>query len=449
MDSLTIVGFIGNLVQFVSFGHEILTSGGELQEVEQLKLIVYNVQRNNREISEFLEDEHNVKGHLRQGLRQRQRYNANDAFERELKPLQSIANECDKIAKKLLEHLHRFKIKHNGWQRKLEAIKVSGEVMWKKKEMRELNTRLLELESRLASWWTMTMLRRQDDNSQVVLASINTLGHRLDHFDNFNVNRLDTLKSEIDLSFRSIQDQASEDNGESNSAPHQFDSKADLVGQRHASDLRDMVRSIHEYIAEWHRMIRAIEVIKSLAFDSIHNRRDNIEEAHRQTCLWVYNPNRTNFTEWLESASGVYWINGLAGSGKSTLMKYVTTDEKTYSALRTWSSDRKLITASHYFWNGLLQTLLYQILEAGPSLCGVLCPEHHLGTPWKMQELTTAFERLSTMSGAMNMFCFFIDGLDEYQGQEETLIRIVKSLAAAPNVKICASSRPWPAFHAE
>ncbi|KAI0518135.1 hypothetical protein F5B22DRAFT_644897 [Xylaria bambusicola] len=465
MDPLTIVGLVGNIVQFVSFGHEILTSvrelssGGGLQEVEQLKLIVHDVQRNNREISEFLDDEHNFKDNVRREMRRLRGSKVEGIFERELKPLQNIADECGKIAKELLGHLNRFEMKHNGWQRKLEAIKVSGEVMWKRKEMRELKTRLLELENRLASWWTMTMLRRQGDSFKAVLASINSLGYRLDNFDNFDVNRLDTLKSNIDLSFVSIQAQATKDNGESDSTTHQSDTKADPIGQRHATDLNDTIQCVHEYIAEWHRMIRAIEVLKSLAFDSIHNRRDNIEQAHQETCLWVYDPNRTNFTEWLKSASGVYWINGLAGSGKSTLMKYVTTDKQTYSALGTWTGGRRLITASHYFWNagtemqkshkGLLQTLLYQILEADPSLCDVLCADHHLGTPWKMEELTTAFERLSTMSEATNMFCFFIDGLDEYQGQEETLIRIVKSLAAAPNVKICASSRPWPAFYAE
>ncbi|KAI0428146.1 hypothetical protein F5Y09DRAFT_349839 [Xylaria sp. FL1042] len=139
-------------------------------------------------------------------------------------------------------------------------------------------------------------------------------------------------------------------------------------------------------------------------------------------------------------------------------MKYVTVNEKTHHALQCWAGGRGLITASYYFWNagtevqkshqGLLKTLLYQILEADPSLCNVLCPEHDPGAPWGIQELTTAFERLAT-SETTRMFCFLIDGLDEYNGQEETIIQIVKSLAAVPNIKICASSRPWPAFHAE
>ncbi|KAI0967180.1 hypothetical protein F4678DRAFT_446879 [Xylaria arbuscula] len=465
MDPLTIVGLVGNVVQFVSFSHEVLTSvrelssGGSLQGLEQLKVIVHDVQRNNQEISKFLKDEHDLNDPFRREIRRLRGSKTNGGFERELKPLQSIADECEKIASELLRHLNRFEMKHNGWQRKLEAIRISGEAMWKRTEMRELKTRLLELEGRLASWWTMTMLRRQDDSFQAVLVSINSLGHRLDNSDNLCVNRLETLKSGIDLFFESILAQSRKQNVETNRVRQGPRSKEDITGQDHISDLKDVVKSVHEYIAEWHRMIRAIELLKSLAFDSIHNRRDHIEQAHQDTCHWIYDPDRTNFTEWLKSASGIYWISGLAGSGKSTLMKYVTADEKTHHALQSWSGGRRLITASHYFWNagtemqkshrGLLQTLLYQIMEADPNLCDVLCPEHHLGTPWKIQELTTAFERLSMRSESTSMFCFFIDGLDEYQGEEETLIRIVKSLVAAPNVKVCASSRPWPAFHAE
>ncbi|RWA15043.1 hypothetical protein EKO27_g120 [Xylaria grammica] len=465
MDPLTIVGLVGNIVQFVSFGHELLTSvrelngGGVSQEVEQLKLLVHDVRRSNRDISEFLDDEGNIRDHLRRELRRLRSSKGEDDFERELKPLQSIANECDKIATELLGHLNRFEMKHKGWQRKLEAIRVSGEVLWKRKEMRELKTRLLELEGRLASWWTTTMLRRQGDNFQAVLASVNSLGYRLNGFEKLEVDNLEKMKTELDSSFKSIRSQAEAHHAEINSTVQEFISKEDLSRQRHARDLRVVVDSVHKYIAEWHRMIRAIEILKSLAFDSIHNRRDHIEQAHEKTCLWVYDPNRTNFAEWLWSGSGIYWINGLAGSGKSTLMKYVTADEKTSAALQGWASGRRLITASHYFWNagtemqkshqGLLQTLLYQVLEVDPGLCDVLCPEHRLGTPWSMQELTTAFERLSTTSEASNMFCFFIDGLDEYQGPEETLIQIVERLTAVPNIKICASSRPWAAFHAE
>jgi hypothetical protein len=42
--------------------------------------------------------------------------------------------------------------------------------------------------------------------------------------------------------------------------------------------------------------------------------------------------------------------------------------------------------------------------------------------------------------------CFFIDGLDEHDGEYMTLLDLVLRTQATPNVKICLSSRPEPAF---
>lgn len=50
---------------------------------------------------------------------------------------------------------------------------------------------------------------------------------------------------------------------------------------------------------------------------------------------------------------------------------------------------------------------------------------------------------LSTMSAK---FCFFIDGLDEYNGDGMGIIKVVQHLAQYPRVKICVSSCPWTTF---
>jgi len=39
------------------------------------------------------------------------------------------------------------------------------------------------------------------------------------------------------------------------------------------------------------------------------------------------------FTEWLTHGTGLYWIRGLPGSGKSTAMKYIFDDVRTSKAL--------------------------------------------------------------------------------------------------------------------
>lgn len=52
------------------------------------------------------------------------------------------------------------------------------------------------------------------------------------------------------------------------------------------------------------------DVIKSLYFSSLKQRRQKIPPAYRKTLEWLYDPSRTDLSTWLCNDSGVYWING-------------------------------------------------------------------------------------------------------------------------------------------
>lgn len=41
-----------------------------------------------------------------------------------------------------------------------------------------------------------------------------------------------------------------------------------------------------------------------------------------------------------------------------------------------------------------------------------------------------------------------MDGLDEYEGEHEELVQVIKIFAMNPNVKLCIASRPWNVFEA-
>ena len=43
-------------------------------------------------------------------------------------------------------------------------------------------------------------------------------------------------------------------------------------------------------------------------------------------------------------------------------------------------------------------------------------------------------------------FCFFIDGLDEYDGDPDNIVDVLESLRSWPEIKLCISSRPWNEF---
>lgn len=60
--------------------------------------------------------------------------------------------------------------------------------------------------------------------------------------------------------------------------------------------------------------------------------------------------NWTDFKEWIESDSPLYWITGKAGAGKSTLMKFIGEHDHTKRCLQTWTASRHLLVAPGPFY---------------------------------------------------------------------------------------------------
>ena len=130
--------------------------------------------------------------------------------------------------------------------------------------------------------------------------------------------------------------------------------------------------------------------LDALHFRSIDERRATISKAHRRTFQWIYRDKISqiclwdDLPNWLATGRGCYWISGKAGSGKSTLMKYILGNTKTTNALRKWSGSSELVVASFFFWYagtplqksqaGLLRALLLSVLNRRPDLVPVLFP---------------------------------------------------------------------------
>ena len=212
------------------------------------------------------------------------------------------------------------------------------------------------------------------------------------------------------------------------------------------------------------------KVLDSIYFRQITERADEVATAHGETFQWIHRDPVTgqkpwdNFPLWLEEGIGCYWISGKAGSGKSTLMKFIYRDERTRQHLQVWAGRRQLLTASFFFWNvgtslqksqsGLLRSLLFDILDKNkyliPSVLSTLCraavakKSQSLPEP-SLAELKKAFQNLITQKVAPLNICLFIDGLDEYEGDHTELCELFTQVAASPHLKIVLSSRPIPA----
>ena len=77
------------------------------------------------------------------------------------------------------------------------------------------------------------------------------------------------------------------------------------------------------------------------------------------------------------------------------------------------------------------------------ALCEQFNPKY---SEWSRTELIKAFAKLSNEPIMLKRACFFIDGLDECDGDHEELIRLLRSFSWPNSIKICASSRPWNVF---
>ena len=212
----------------------------------------------------------------------------------------------------------------------------------------------------------------------------------------------------------------------------------------------------------WNRS-RVEAILKGLRFEHIKERESRVETAHRATFKWVFDQNSpVNLGAWLRTGNGTYWIEGKAGSGKSTMMKYLLQHEETSQSLQQWANDKELFIGSHFFWTmgtnlqksqiGLLRTMLFQLLKSHPDLVPVACPDRlsiknfeHLES-WTMESLVQSFRLLLLCKHLAIRMCFFIDGLDEYNGIHTDLVELLDSFAKSDCIKICVSSRPWPEF---
>jgi len=164
-----------------------------------------------------------------------------------------------------------------------------------------------------------------------------------------------------------------------------------LQGQIEQLDQGVAIESLTPYAQTQQRLLlgvseRACDVITqyrildSLAFEEIHGRYEDVDEAHFETLRWIFGGDlsyneededssgddaddeneggdededgdeaedeygdeaktlaRKMLLDWISSGAGTFHISGKLGSGKSTLMKYLCDHKRTSELLRQWA----------------------------------------------------------------------------------------------------------------
>lgn len=207
---------------------------------------------------------------------------------------------------------------------------------------------------------------------------------------------------------------------------------------------------------------QAIDCLRSLSFEYMDERKEDISLAHPETCDWFFKTSQ--FQQWyrrdnLENHNAVLWIKGHPGTGKSTLMKH------TLGHLEKQLSETHVIAAHFFNARGddseqtplsMLRSLLYQLLEKEPSIYEQFLPlfrnkKQKFDTHWKWREPDLKNFLLSTIQNYQSKpLIILVDALDEC---EEAHVRdavglleelSIKALGVGLPLNICLSSRHYP-----
>ncbi|KAL9621958.1 MAG: hypothetical protein Q9160_003620 [Pyrenula sp. 1 TL-2023] len=386
--------------------------------------------------------------------------------------LVQLADECERVAGQLLKLLRELDTA--GLSRKRDALKRAFQVIWRKDEVEALKSRLADFRN---AQHAMQNFSKQEETLRVLGVASQT-SSRLEGIAtsilNFIASKATSDLSAVIITRRSLHNDL-----------------AARIRQEGVVSVNTTAQLISLTPKQRVKIQKA--VLSTLNYPGLEDRECRIAKTYKSTFEWILRDSNSesrtwhNFRKWAGREDQIYWVTGKAGSGKSTLMKYLcqliqsemgsSSSEsdpdqipklplrRCQPLLSKWAGEKKLFVASFYFWNsgthlqmdrtGLLRSLLYQILRENPELVPIAFPSLWeclciLGletATWTESDLQPTLESIIKALTTKSRICFFIDGLDEFARNHDDLISLIQRLTAqSKNVKFCVASRPWVIF---
>ncbi|KAI0437700.1 hypothetical protein F4803DRAFT_537550 [Xylaria telfairii] len=444
MDPLSVLGVASNAIQIIDFGVRFFiqfkecyqNAEGDIEELSNLRSRGELMQRLNTGLIASLQVD--------------QPHPNSASLEREIL---SICTECQSVVLELNAELNR--VSRGAKPRGMATVRTVLKATWRRKDLSKLHARLESLRGMLTTTILVNIQRDLMINNKTPLSGSTTSWEETKSFKEWMTLQQKNMEK-LQSNLLEVVERSS----------------------HLAAIKRQNRREWHSSPISWNLKD---SLLRRLKYGELDAREERIAEAYTKTFDWIYSsPSEqteeygswSDFKHWLEHGNDIYWITGKPGSGKSTLMKMLTQDPRTLELLRHWSGSQPLVTAKFYFWasgtemqksqEGLVRSLLYQALAQRFEIS--------LGSPsskWGAfslsldrsessfilnQELTwneihQAYRLLVEEDSEEPVnYVFFVDGLDEYSGDLEKLISLIRQLSSYPNVKFCVSSRPWNVF---
>ncbi|KAF5667262.1 2-hydroxyacylsphingosine 1-beta-galactosyltransferase [Fusarium heterosporum] len=417
MDPLSAFGLAGNIAQFVGFAAKLISitanihgsSGGAHDEMENIEHVYDKLFEFRSDLQIDLVVEPQV---TNDGFK-----NPFPSYQDELRAIQELSASCRRDCNRLLEIVREIQLGKSS-KATLKSFRSALKFLMKSDEISQIDKRLQRTQSSL----TLQICSLSSKYHSIISQQYQRLQDTSSLYHIRQQGQLRDIQQMLDR-LASAQKKAT---SRASLESHEI---SGLASQMSALSFATKYTSQQQ------------TVIHSLSFKNRQARHEKISEAHVQTFRWTFEKGQDEeaaglgLHKWLNHGSGVFWVSGKPGSGKSTFMKYVADNARTRSSLKIWARDKELVIASHYFWisgtemqkswQGLIQTLLFDIFRQCPKLVDVV---------------------FNTTRYIPSKFCFFLDGLDEYDGEHLELCQDLLKLGQSPNIKICASSRPWNVF---
>ncbi|KAK1522324.1 uncharacterized protein CCOS01_10036 [Colletotrichum costaricense] len=412
------LGIAANIVQFVEFGFKIsisvietyrsITEDGILPQTAELEEMARSLERSCGQLQADVKIQDDAE-------------------------MSSLLEICVKGSQDLLREVRGLVIDNNNRRpRWMKKVKVTMKARWKQRKINEIQHNLNDIKKKIFEKLQHILHEYCRSTSEYLYS----LGDASAAWNTATDAKLAKLSEDVGMLIKST---------------------APLT-----NELEELATNLKKLAEEVKHQGKIREILKSLRFPEMIERRIEIPKAYGDTFEWIFEESAdVNFASWLQSSRGIFWITGKPGSGKSTLMKLISGHEHTAALARAWADNKKLIVASHFFWGirsglqssqeGLLRALLFQIMMQCPDIIHDVFPERYEGSiadldPWTIEDLSNGFKRLGAMQSLKYRILIFIDGLDEYKGEPEDLMKFLKDVAQSPDIKICCASRPWPVF---
>ncbi|KAK7709734.1 hypothetical protein SLS63_013144 [Diaporthe eres] len=235
-------------------------------------------------------------------------------------------------------------------------------------------------------------------------------------------------------------------------------------------EVREIEKRLGEYRGQMILRLNLMLITPSETSDD--DKFDIFSQAEEEDERQRRHENSTKLSDFIEHSSGVFFLRGKPGSGKSTLMKNLTGGrgrEKADQRLRKWAGQKRLIRVSTMFLlhgtplqrslEGFYRTLFFELICQCPDFVGILFPKRPTrgiaddfhGSSFRLETLREAWTKLISIRNHSTLrICVFTDGLDELEGNSADRLKFARTLidwAESEDIKIIASGRPNTEFN--